>query len=178
MLTAAYAISLALLALAVWWLRAKRSVRAARWSLWLGFLLALVAFKSRWLPINPVTVAALVGFFLYFMIQGIRIEKALADLAPKYGRDPPMNIEGTEVITNRKRTFSEIAFRVLGLTLGTTFFGMGLFFLVAREYSGWYRGVVVPSGMVVTGLYLLAYAVTGRSRFGRGGLVHGRPNPQ
>jgi len=83
MLTAAYAISLAFLALAVWWLRAKKSVRAARWSLWLGFLLALVAFKGRWVPINLVTFAALVGFFLYFMIQGIRIEKTLADPAAK-----------------------------------------------------------------------------------------------
>ena len=51
-------------------------------------------------------------------------------------------------------------------------------FLVAREYGGWYRGVVVPLATIVTGSYLLAYAVTGRSLFGRGGLIHERQNPQ
>jgi hypothetical protein len=55
-------------------------------------------------------------------------------------------------------------FRLLGLLLGLLGVGLGLMFLVLQQEDGWYRKFVVPIAMIGTGLYFLAYAISGRAR--------------
>jgi hypothetical protein len=80
MLTAAYTISLALVVLAVWRLRGMGEICAARWCLWLGLLLALVAMTAGRVPSNAVTLSSIICFFIYVVIQDMRFQAVLADL--------------------------------------------------------------------------------------------------
>jgi uncharacterized membrane protein YoaK (UPF0700 family) len=79
MLTAAYAIWLALVALTVRWLRSRGRVTAAHWCLWSGFFLALVAFKTGWVPRNLVTFPTIICFLIYVVIQSMRIKNVPAN---------------------------------------------------------------------------------------------------
>ena len=60
----------------------------------------------------------------------------------------------------------QIIIRSLGLLLGLACIATGSTLLVANAERGWYRGVVVPIGFIVSGMYLLMLGVTGRPRFG------------
>lgn len=60
----------------------------------------------------------------------------------------------------------QIIFRSLGLLLGLVWIATGSTLLVANAEQGWYRGIVVPIGFIVSGMYLLMFGATGRPRFG------------
>lgn len=76
MIAATFIVWIALVVLAVRWLRSKTRLVAARWCLWLGFFLAYAAFQIGWVPSDLITAPAIVAFFVYFVIQGMRIEAA------------------------------------------------------------------------------------------------------
>jgi len=76
MIAATFIVWIALVALTVRWLRSKTRFWAARWCLWLGFFLAYVAFRIGWVPSDPITFPAVIGFFIYLVIQDVRIQVA------------------------------------------------------------------------------------------------------
>lgn len=79
MIAATFVLWIVLVAVAVRWLRTKARLSAARWCLWVGFSLAYVAFHIGWVPSDPVTFPAVIGFFIYLVIQDMRIQTAARD---------------------------------------------------------------------------------------------------
>ena len=76
MVAATFIAWIALVVLTVCWLRSKTRFSAARWCLWLGFFLAYAAFQSDWVPSDPITFPAVIVFFIYLVIQDLRIQTA------------------------------------------------------------------------------------------------------
>jgi hypothetical protein len=76
MIAATFILWIALVVLMVRWLRIKTRLSAARWCLWLGFFLAYVAFQIGWVPSDPITFPAVIGIFIYLVIQDLRIQAA------------------------------------------------------------------------------------------------------
>lgn len=76
MIAATYILWIALVVLTVRWLRIKTRLAAARWCLWLGFFLAYAAFRIGWVPSDLITFPAVIGFFIYLVIQDLRIQTA------------------------------------------------------------------------------------------------------
>lgn len=76
MISATFIVWIALVVLAVRCLRSKTRLTAARWSLWLGFFLAYAAFHNGWVPSDRITFPAVIGFFIYLVIQDMRIQAA------------------------------------------------------------------------------------------------------
>ena len=79
MIAATFILWIVLVALAVRRLRTKALLSAARWCLWGGFFLAYVAFHIGWVPSDPITFPATIGFFIYLVIQDIRIQTTARD---------------------------------------------------------------------------------------------------
>lgn len=66
---------LLLIAFGVRALRSRQRLRTARWVLWLGFLLGFLSLKAGWMPTDPYTLAGLLVYFLYLIIQDLRLQK-------------------------------------------------------------------------------------------------------
>ena len=79
MITVAFIAWLALIALVARWLRSKSRFSAARWCLWSGFFLAYAAFHFGWVPSNLFTFPTVIVFFIYLVIQEMRIQTAVRD---------------------------------------------------------------------------------------------------
>lgn len=76
MLTAVFVTWLAAAALASRHLRDKKKYVAARLCLWIGLTVGLVAFQARWIPSGMLAFGTLVVFFIYVVIQDMRIQAA------------------------------------------------------------------------------------------------------
>ena len=76
MIAATFIVWIALVVLTVRWLRSKTRLSAARWCLWLGFFLAYTAFHVGWVPSDPITFPAVIAFFIYLVIQDMRVQTA------------------------------------------------------------------------------------------------------
>jgi hypothetical protein len=76
MITAIFVLWMGLVVLTVRWFRSKVRFAAAQWCLWLGFWLAYAAFQFGWVPSDLITAPAIIVFFIYFFIQGMRIAAA------------------------------------------------------------------------------------------------------
>jgi len=88
MLTAAFITWLAAAALAGRYLQGRHKFVAARLCLWSGLIVALVAFQGHWIPSRPLTIATFVVFFIYVVIQDIRIQAAASASRSSWGRKP------------------------------------------------------------------------------------------
>jgi hypothetical protein len=76
MIAATFIVWIALVVLTVRWLRSKTRFSAARLCLWSGFFLAYSAFHIGLVPSDPITFPAVIGFFIYLVIQDMRIQTA------------------------------------------------------------------------------------------------------
>jgi hypothetical protein len=79
MIAATFIVWIALVVLTVRWLRRRTRFSTARWCLWLGFFLAYAAFQIGWVPSDPITFPAVIGFFIYLVIQDMRIQTAVRE---------------------------------------------------------------------------------------------------
>ena len=79
MLTAVFITWLAVAALIARHLRGRHKFVAARLCLWIGITVGLVAFQVHWIPSGPLTFATFVAFFIYVVIQDMRIQAAAVE---------------------------------------------------------------------------------------------------
>lgn len=73
MLTVVFMVFLALAVMTARHLRSRSLFAAARLCLWFGLTVGLLAFKVRWIPSTVVTFTTYAGFFIYVLIQDMRI---------------------------------------------------------------------------------------------------------